>query len=155
MVRLITRPVKRSSSHTLTHMGVQYFLSPGLKSDILCGNYLSHRQQPPASSHIVRTSHKWYACIASALLQSRKTYYIICQALCQAFFRDFLRFFWIFFVKNHQAFSRTLNRVFLLYFTAFLPKNQVKNLRFNHIFYIRFSLLTRNTRLCGRIILVN
>ena len=138
MVRLITRPVKRSSSHTLTHMGVQYFLSPGLKSDILCGNYLSHRQQPPASSHIVRTSHKWYACIASALLQSRKTYYIICQALCQAFFRYFSRFFWIFFVNFNESFLRTLNRVFLYYFTAFSPKNQVKNLRNNHILSKRF-----------------
>ena len=28
-------------------------MSPGLKSDILGGNYLPYRQQPPASSHIL------------------------------------------------------------------------------------------------------
>jgi hypothetical protein len=39
-------------------MGVQYFLSPGLKSDILSGKTGCFQPQPPASSHIVQSADR-------------------------------------------------------------------------------------------------
>lgn len=76
------------------HTGVRYFLSPGLKSDILSGNYLSHRQQPPASTHILRTLRGYAE--ASACAVTQVLLYISKQAL-SSLFCNFFGFFRIIF----------------------------------------------------------
>lgn len=79
------------------HTGVRYFLSPGLKSDILGGNYLSHRQQPPASTHILRTLRGYAE--ASACAVTQVLLYISEQAL-SSLFSQFFRIFSNYFFAN-------------------------------------------------------
>lgn len=96
---------------------MQYFLSPGLKSDILGGNYLSHRQQPPASTHILRTLRGYAE--ASACAVTQLLLYICKQALSSVFPHIF-QIFSIFFCRKlfhtpnrvFSAFSKPLIRVF-------------------------------------------
>ena len=108
---------------------MQYFLSPGLKSDILGGNYLSHRQQPPASTHILRTLRGYAE--ASACAVTQVLLYINKHALSSVFphiFRIFSIFLRqkLFCTPNRvfQSFSEPLIRVFsenlIPYFTLFL-----------------------------------
>ena len=56
---------------------VRYQQSPGLKSDILHGNYLTNCQQPSASSHIIIVYIKY-------TVQSRKYYYTLLLPHLQA-----------------------------------------------------------------------
>ena len=54
--------------------------SPGLKSDILRGNYLSNRQQPSVSSHIV-------IAVGTVLSALNRYYYSIHSIYMQAFWK--------------------------------------------------------------------
>lgn len=96
---------------------MQYFLSPGLKSDILGGNYPSHRRQPPASTHILRTLRGYAE--ASACAVTQVLLYINKHALSSVFPHIF-QIFSIFFCRKlfhtpnrvFSAFSKPLIRVF-------------------------------------------
>ena len=77
---------------------MQYFLSPGLKSDILGGNYPSHRRQPPASTHILRTLRGYAE--ASACAVTQVLLYINKHALSSVFPHIF-QIFSIFFAANY------------------------------------------------------
>ena len=66
-----------SCKHYTTNC-VQYSLSPGFKSDILHRNYLTHRQQPSASTHILLQSAE---CIITALD-------LLIIAHCAAFYKE-------------------------------------------------------------------
>ena len=85
---------------------MQYFLSPGLKSDILGGNYPSHRRQPPASTHILRTLRGYAE--ASACAVTQVLLYINKHALSSVFPHIF-QIFSIFFCRK---LFHTPNRVF-------------------------------------------
>lgn len=103
---------------------MQYFLSPGLKSDILGGNYLSHRQQPPASTHILRTLRGYAE--ASACAVTQLLLYICKQALSSVFphiFQIFSIFFLLRIQKNYFAHQTGCFRFFRCHLSGcFLQK---------------------------------
>ena len=137
-------------------------MSPGLKSDILGGNYLSHRQQPPASTHILRTLRGYAE--ASACAVTQVLLYINKHALSSVFphiFQIFSDFFWFFVLQtiSHTKpgvsgfFKATHPGVFCKksstctsYFTIFLQAFQytvpgvLKNIFLNMFLYMRNML---------------
>ena len=138
---------------------MQYFLSPGLKSDILGGNYLSHRQQPPASTHILRTLRGYAE--ASACAVTQVLLYINKHALSSVFphiFQIFSIFFLPqtishtkpgvsgFFKATHPGVFCKKSSTCTSYFTIFLQAFQytvpgvLKNIFLNMFLYMRNML---------------